>query len=564
MLGVQVELLTGRYVSSDHTDRSKAEWPPHPARFYAALVATWAETDGSAEEATALDALALLPAPQLYAPDIQGERLASTFYVPVNDTASLRNYAGNWIKLNEAWHDREEARTALLGTESDPKARKQFEKIIARSDRSIDKLRQTVGRFASSGEAATLSILPDQRTKQARAFPGVAPDSATFAFVWPEAEIASADLEALDRLLARVHRIGHSQSLVAVRRVPDPPKPNWIPHADGNLPLRWVGGGQREALVRDHQIHQGVEPRVMPAVTVGYLRAEEVILETKAPRSYLDGDFIVYERTGGPPVPMTRAFGLAKQIHRALVRRAEQQPNGKVHPAVSGRDPDGTVTREPHVLIIPLPYVGSAYADGSIMGVAFLIPSLVSEEGRLQILRALGLWERAYDPEERLLHVHMGPQGSLELRRIVGRSDRHNLRQRTWCRPSRDWITATPMALDRNPRTLWARDPAAAAQGEARAIETIHRSCIRIGLPAPERVVVERGAPLVGAEPVGAHVPLSSERGGPHRVQVHVRLRFPEPVQGPVILGAGRFSGAGLFRPVSVYDGPSTRREDSP
>jgi CRISPR-associated protein Csb2 len=565
MLGVQVELLTGRYVSSDHTDRSKAEWPPHPARLYAALVATWAETGGTADEAAALDALALLPSPKVYAPEIQGERLASTFYVPVNDTAALRNYSSNWAQFNAAWLEREEARAGLLAPNPDPKARKQLEKTVTRSDRSIAKLRHAVAGFASGGTAATLAILPEHRTKQARSFPGVAPDSAMFAFVWPEANLAPKHVEALDRLLARVHRIGHSQSLVLVRRVSDPPEPNWIPHADGTLALRWVGPGQREALMREHEIHQGNEPRVTPATTVGYLRAEEAILESTAPRSLLDGDFIVYERAGGPPVPITRGLGLAKQIHRALVQRAEQQPDGTVHRSVSGRDPDGTVTREAHVLIVPLPYVGSTYADGSMMGVAFLIPASVSEEGRTQILRALGRWERTHDPEERLLRVHMGPQGVLELRRILGRSDRQNLRQRTWCRPSRHWITATPMVLDRNPKTLWARDPAAAAEGEARAIDVIRHSCARIGLPEPERVLIERGAPLAGTEPVGAHPPFQGANGGPRRIMVHARLSFAEPVQGPVILGAGRFSGAGLFRPITALDSRvGARTEESP
>ena len=32
--------------------------------------------------------------------------------------------------------------------------------------------------------------------------------------------------------------------------------------------------------------------------------------------------------------------------------------------------------------------------------------------------------------------------------------------------------------------------------------------------------------------------------------QVHVFLRFAEPVVGPVLLGAGRFLGYGLFKPL--------------
>ena len=39
MLAIEFELLTGRYAATAHNDRSRAEWPPHPARIFSALVA---------------------------------------------------------------------------------------------------------------------------------------------------------------------------------------------------------------------------------------------------------------------------------------------------------------------------------------------------------------------------------------------------------------------------------------------------------------------------------------------------------------------------------------------
>ena len=44
MLTVEVDFLTGRYVAARHDDRNAPEWPPHPARFFSALVAEWAST----------------------------------------------------------------------------------------------------------------------------------------------------------------------------------------------------------------------------------------------------------------------------------------------------------------------------------------------------------------------------------------------------------------------------------------------------------------------------------------------------------------------------------------
>lgn len=45
MLAIEVELLAGRYSASAHNDRGRAEWPPHPARFFSALVAALHERD---------------------------------------------------------------------------------------------------------------------------------------------------------------------------------------------------------------------------------------------------------------------------------------------------------------------------------------------------------------------------------------------------------------------------------------------------------------------------------------------------------------------------------------
>ena len=39
MLTIAVELLTGSYDAGDADDRRLAEWPPHPARLFCAMVA---------------------------------------------------------------------------------------------------------------------------------------------------------------------------------------------------------------------------------------------------------------------------------------------------------------------------------------------------------------------------------------------------------------------------------------------------------------------------------------------------------------------------------------------
>lgn len=47
MLAIEIELLTGRYAATAHNDRGRGEWPPHPARFYSALVAAFHDNDNA-------------------------------------------------------------------------------------------------------------------------------------------------------------------------------------------------------------------------------------------------------------------------------------------------------------------------------------------------------------------------------------------------------------------------------------------------------------------------------------------------------------------------------------
>ena len=53
-----------------------------------------------------------------------------------------------------------------------------------------------------------------------------------------------------------------------------------------------------------------------------------------------------------------------------------------------------------------------------------------------------------------------------------------------------------------------------------------------------------------GSVPARAFPAFPPEGGhGPRRVLVHATVEFPRPVRGPLLLGAGRYFGLGLFRP---------------
>jgi CRISPR-associated protein Csb2 len=569
MLAVEITLLLGRYAAAAHNDRRRVEWPPHPGRFYSALVATWAE-DPHPEpgEAAALDALATLPPPSLSVdwegqPGARQGRSDATVFVPVNDAAvasAPAALARSWEKLSEAFHRmrnaEEEIESGFLSPKQEATARKEVEKagriIEAERTRALDWLQ--AGQAPPEGDR----VLPEHRSRQPRTFPSISPTSPTFHFVWTDDEAMQGHLDALDGLLARLVRLGHSSSLIHARRVEQAPVPTLVPDPAGSILLRWVGPGQRRALEEAFALHGGNEPRVMPARTARYSRALADGSAPPPPTQATQGhEVLVYERVGGPRLGVEETHALARVMHRALVHFAPQLTPTTVHPAVSGRDADGSPSRAPHVAIVPLPWVGSEHATGAILGVAFLLPRELDDEGREVVLRALAAWERKsgdLDEDDPILTVHTGDRGKLELCRVRGDARRLNLQVPTWAGPSTTWVTATPMILDRNPKSLFATSPAAAARAEEAATAMIRAACQRQGLPAPSLVELSR-TPLVRAsEPArcfAAHLPAEA---GPRRVLVHVRLTFPAPVQGPLVLGAGRFLGLGLFRPVPVPD----------
>jgi CRISPR-associated protein Csb2 len=82
---------------------------------------------------------------------------------------------------------------------------------------------------------------------------------------------------------------------------------------------------------------------------------------------------------------------------------------------------------------------------------------------------------------------------------------------------------------------------------------TVAASCEHIGLPKPVEIDIDktswhRGAPR--AKPgMGGFPLLPGKPGAPARQQVHVWLRFAQPIEGPLLIGAGRYRGYGLCKP---------------
>jgi CRISPR-associated protein Csb2 len=180
---------------------------------------------------------------------------------------------------------------------------------------------------------------------------------------------------------------------------------------------------------------------------------------------------------------------------------------------------------------------------------------------RAAIARAVDGWHekhgrRAEDGEGVVVPIHLGRSGDLIVSiRDDGPRPGSPLRPRVWCSASRVWASATPLALDRNPGDLRANDPRIEAAAYADAEATVAAACQHIGLPRPTRVTVLPAAPLAGAEKARAFPPFATGKPPIQRVLVHALLTFDSPVRGPILLGAGRYVGLGLFRPLEDRHG---------
>lgn len=552
MLAIEVNFLTGRFVATAHNDREASEWPPHPARLFSALVAGWAEAGEDDAEREVLEWLEAQPAPSLAASEADPRRVVS-YFVPVNDTRIIRG----------AWYERRSENLDSLEDQFESEIERSGGELTKKAERTRDKIQKEldvesqVSNTGTTSVKSALELLPDGRVKQERHFPSVTPVEPRVTFVWPDAELPETVRNSLDNLLNRVTRLGHSSSLVSCRLVDDPSAPNWNPGA-GTHVLRCTGNGQLAALRERFQQHQAIKPRSLPFSAVRYSEAASQPGSPPPLRSDTTGDWIVFEFLAkSRRFPASRTVEVASAMRAAIMFHADDPiPEG-----LSGHQSSGTPTLDPHVAFLPLPYVGFEHADARIMGLAMSLPESLDHESRRATLRAIGHWEQEADS----LTLTFGSSGILQLQRRTGPIDLASIRPGVWQKPSLQWISATPVALPTHPGPLSKGSAAARSKAWDRAEQALVASCRHVGLPEPAQVELSLDPFIRGARPA-ADFPPFRQRGRDGkpvaRRLVHVALTFDQHVQGPLMLGAGRFLGLGLMRPIED-SGPTVSGEDA-
>lgn len=543
-LAITVDLLTGRYVATAPTGRDDHEWPPEPARLFSAMVAALHDTDDpSPAERAALEWLERQSPPTIAASE--GEpRSTLTHFVPINDTSVLgtsltdRGYA----KVVHAQDALQEASTEAK--------RRSADKKVARA-RDVG---AAVAKIGKTPAATAQKMLPGHRPRRGRTYPSVTPATPAVSYRWDDVDAPPEVIAGLTTLLERVTRLGHSSTMVWARLDDDPPDATLIPDIEGDETLRTTGRGQLAALERrfaeramrsgSPDAYQDDGPRFMPSAMTRYRWAHDRARRA-AITSAMAGEWLVLEQVGGPRVGILRAQPMAEAVRGALVAHLPTQ-----HPLVTGHRADSRPVTDSHLAVVPLPFVGHRHASGIVMGVALALPSASPLlDGRDALLDALGHWERT--DTDRLLPLHLSGGRRVLLRRTAY-PQAQTLQRRTWVGPARQWATATPVALDRFPKHWSHRSEQKRAAAEAAARTTVMRACRMVGLPDPAEVEISTTPILTGTEPARRHPALVSGKGdrAVRRLLLHCAIRFPEDVEGPVVLGAGRYLGVGLLRPL--------------
>ncbi|WP_082674246.1 type I-U CRISPR-associated protein Csb2 [Thiohalocapsa sp. ML1] len=603
MLAIEVELLTGRYAATAHNDRGRAEWPPHPARFFSALVAALHDhKDAKRSETEALIWIEQQGAPALWVDTESriGRRQVQDVYVPVNDVTLCLD-----TEIREAEHNAQIARDSFVSAEravvdaqerlqaiedelkrqrttapdkkqalAEPKQDLAALKVaLAGAKRTLDKAERRLATSIAAPQVVDLSpsataletataLMPapfvgyggkddkgrmkrqQGRTRQVRTFPVVLPETPTFAFVWPTAD-PSAHRAALEQLCARVTRLGHSSSLVRCSVIERDVALTLVPSDEGHIVLRVVGPGQLKRLEGAFVHHKGVQSRVLPARPQRYRAPSNAATHPPPAESLFSTDWVMFERVGGSRPVATRATDLARALRGALIEIHGSQDLPTV---LSGHAANGPA-EQPHVAFVALPNVGNEHADGAIMGIALVLPRNLGEKERELLLRLVAKWEQERSDQRRNLTLAGGTLPSFIVRR-VDVSAKAALDPTRWCRASKRFITATPIALDKNPGNLRSNLDRTAHKAALEAQESIREACLRVVGVRPSSVEVSLAPLLPGTQHVRDFLPWPGRPGRTPRVRVHADIRFEAPVRGPLLLGAGRFFGLGLCLPV--------------
>ncbi len=367
---------------------------------------------------------------------------------------------------------------------------------------------------------------PIGRDRKPRRIPTATLSDDAAAFWWPDVSPTPDQHASLVELANAVASLGHPSCFVLVEVLDDVStlEPTWVPRADGDEALRIPTPGRVNTLEKAYRANPRRRPPMGDWGTYG-----PPIEDAKIQRGH-HRDLIVYRLvTDHAPLPLESTSRVIAVWRNALLSKADQPMCEAITGHAPGSTPDAPQPSDrAHLALLPLGDVGHRYARSHLLGLAAALPAGLSPEERRACLRALG----------RVHSLTLGELGVWRLERCDAGERRWGLLSETWCLASHIWATVTPVVFGRYPGDLWGDE----------AAEMIREACTIAGLPIPSEVTTAPVAWILGVPPAQRFPALPSHPGKPRRAHAHVRLVFSRPVVGPVLVGAGRHHGYGLFR----------------
>lgn len=246
------------------------------------------------------------------------------------------------------------------------------------------------------------------------------------------------------------------------------------------------------------------------------------------------------ERADGPYrfLDLTCTLALADRWREAIASHASSF-SPEAQSLLTGHAPNRSPLQTAHVAFLALGSVGHPHANGRIPGIGLALPSGMPGNVRADILEVA---RRVCDEGLRL-----GRLGKWKLAPSAESRSLTALRSATWTAypgGATHWGTVTPIAYDHHPKSK-------KAECLAEVVAMIAGGCERIVLPRPREVIPTPVSVHLGAPPAHSF-PRLRRKDGSERRHTHAILIFDEPVCGPMILGAGRYRGYGLCRPMEV------------
>ena len=491
-LAIEIEYLAHRAAAAEYHGAARGdifEWPPHPARFFAALVAAWgghedheSQEESEAEE-RALEWLEALPPPVVVACGIKRLHIAAPLlYTPINDDVETQmKPKGRKKALTE-----NKARDALEAIE-----------LRSRKSRVIPS-----ARFIRPDEAAANDASRDRFVR----------------FEWRDADPGE-HRPAFERLFSRTSYVGHSSSMTRVAFAADGAadrRKRFAPDDDGDLGLRVPFAGFLARLQKIHN-NPGIPPiSGGPAPTVWYRRESK----KQTLSGELRAGFSLVLRADDLP-PLKKFYAFAKELHKALIGAADKEDEE----FIAGRAAQADGAPPPKLAILPLPNVGHPHADGRLLGVAFVC----TESAR-------DFWSAAQTAINRALFVREFRFGGRALRFEIPREYRRALDlRRHWGRESRRFATVTPMISD-----CWPKGDIGNVKGAIDSIEKIVKGA------SVKSAHLRRQSASAGAPPSPAFDMTPHKQNRPW---FHLVFELDKPARGPIVLGSGRYFGMGLCLP---------------